>query len=154
MSQNDPMPGPAVIRPERTSDIVRGTCRLLVDLGAAPILEWTLANGRRADIAAIDIGGDLVIVEVKSCREDFEADAKWQDYLEFADRFYFAVDRDFPLELLPADCGLILADRYGAAILREGPRYALAPARRKAAVMRFARHAAERLIQLTVLQAG
>lgn len=143
-----------IIRPERTLDILRGTCRLLVDLGASPILEWTLANGRRADIAALDRGGDIVIIEVKSCRADFEADGKWQDYLEFADRFYFAVDRDFPRELLPEECGLILSDRYGGAILREGARSPLAPARRKAAMLRFARHAADRLILATVLRAA
>ncbi len=154
MSQIEHIEGePAVIiRPERTLDILRGTCRLLVDLGASPILEWTLANGRRADIAALDLNGDIVIVEVKSCREDFESDNKWQDYLEFADRFYFAVDRDFPQELLPEECGLIVSDRYGGAILRESPRIPLASARRKAAMLRFARHAADRLILATVLR--
>ena len=139
------------LRPERTIDIVRGTCRLLIELGAAPILEWTLPNGRRADIAAIDIAGELLIVEVKSCREDYEADSKWQDYLGFADRFFFAVDRDFPHELLPEASGLIIADRYGAAILRESARTPLPPARRKAAMLRFARQAAERLIHSTTL---
>src|SRR5262249_5318084 len=106
---------PLVLRPERTLDVIRGSCRLLLDLGASPILEWTLPNGRRADIAAIDAEGDILIVEVKSCREDFEADGKWHEYLEFADRFYFSVDCDFPQELLPEECGLIVADRYGAA---------------------------------------
>jgi hypothetical protein len=144
---NGEEPRAPALRPDRTLDIVRGACRLLIDLGASPILEWTLANGRRADIAAIDAAGDILIVEVKSCREDYEADAKWQDYLEFADRFYFAVDSDFPRELLPGETGLILADRYGAAILREAPREGLAPARRKAAMLRFARHAAERLMR-------
>jgi len=142
-----------IVRPERTLDIIRGTCRLLVDLGASPILEWTLANGRRADIAALDLNDEILIVEVKSCRADFEADEKWQDYLGFADRFFFAVDRDFPQELLPAACGLIVSDRYGGAILRESPRVKLAPARRKAAMMRFARHAADRLLLATVLRA-
>lgn len=156
MSQLDQIEsaGAVVIRPERTLDIMRGTCRLLVDLGASPILEWTLANGRRADIAALDLKGDIVIVEVKSCRADFEADNKWQDYLEFADRFYFAIDRDFPQELLPEACGLIVSDRYGGAILRESPRTPLSPARRKAAMTRFARHAADRLILATVLRAA
>jgi hypothetical protein len=155
MSQIENTEGAAevIIRPERTLDILRGTCRLLVDLGASPILEWTLANGRRADIAALDLNGDIVIIEVKSCRADFEADDKWQDYLEFADRFYFAVDRDFPQELLPEDCGLIISDKYGGAILRESERSPLAPVRRKAAMMRFARHAADRLILATVLRA-
>jgi hypothetical protein len=140
------------IRPARTLDILRGTCRCLLDLGASPILEWVLPNNRRADIAAIDAAGDLLIVEVKSCREDYEADAKWQDYLEFADRFYFAVDGDFPRELLPHETGLILADRYGAAILREAPREGLAPARRKASMLRFARHAAERLMRAQFIE--
>jgi hypothetical protein len=148
---SDEFANPALaLRPDRTADIVRGTCRLLLDLGASPLLEWTLANGRRADIAAIDAAGDILIIEVKSCREDYEADAKWQDYLEFADRFYFAVDADFPKELLPDQTGLILADRYGAAILREAPRGGLAPARRKAAMLRFARHAAERLMRAMI----
>jgi len=155
MSQIDQLKSDAavIIRPERTLNILRGTCRLLVDLGASPILEWTLANGRRADIAALDLNGDIVIVEIKSCREDFEADNKWQEYLEFADRFYFATDRDFPGELLPEACGLILSDKYGGAILRESPRTPLAPARRKAAMLRFARHAADRLILSTLLRA-
>ena len=151
MDQADLALSPQLLRPDRTIDIVRGACRLLVDLCAAPLLEWTLPNGRRADIAALDLAGEILIVEVKSCREDYETDAKWQDYLEFADRFYFAVDRDFPQDLLPGQCGLIIADRYGAAILRESPRAPLAPARRKAAMLRFARHAAERLIGVTVL---
>ncbi|MFZ1992261.1 MAG: MmcB family DNA repair protein [Alphaproteobacteria bacterium] len=156
MSQIEQLPSEAalVIRPERTLDIIRGTCRLLVDLGASPILEWTLANGRRADIAALDLRDEILIVEVKSCRADFEADDKWQDYLAFADRFYFAVDREFPQELLPEECGLIISDRYGGAILRESPCVKLAPARRKAAMARFARHAADRLILSTVLRAA
>jgi hypothetical protein len=138
-----------IARPARTSDIARGTCRLLVDLGAAPICEWTLTNGRRADIAAIDKAGEILIVEIKSCREDFAADDKWHEYLEFADRFYFAVDADFPHALLPEATGLILADRYGAEIVREAPCVPLAPARRKSAMLRFARHAALRLNEPT-----
>lgn len=149
VSSPEPLETP-LQRPDRTLDVVRGTCRLLFDLGAAPILEWTLPNGRRADIAAIDVEGDILIVEVKSCREDYEVDVKWPEYLEFADRFYFAVDTDFPQALLPEGTGLIIADRYGAAILREAPRQGLPPARRKASMLRFARHAAERLIRLTL----
>jgi hypothetical protein len=147
----DPVPA-ASLRPARTLDIMRGTCRLLLDLGCSPILEWVLPNGRRADVAALDAAGDILIVEVKSCREDYEADAKWQDYLEFADRFYFAIDTDFPRELIPGETGLIVADRYGGAILREAPRFALAPARRKASLLRFARHAAERLIRTVMIE--
>lgn len=132
-------------RPDKTADIVRGTCRMLLEQGAAPVIELTLANGRRADIAALDLKGEIVIVEVKSCRADFEVDAKWPDYLDFADRFFFAVDAEFPRDLIPEEVGLILADRYGAAVVREAPRVPLPAARRKAVLLRFARLAAERL---------
>ena len=140
-------------RPERTLDIARGACRLLLDMGTSPILEWALPHGRRADIAAIDDKGEILIVEVKSCREDYEADTKWTDYLEFADRFFFAVDADFPREILPEETGLMIADRYGAAIVREAPRSALPPARRKASLIRFARHAAERYARAILFEA-
>lgn len=149
MSIPEPI-GEALVRPMRTLSVMRGTCRLLLDLGWSPILEWTLPTGRRADVAALDAGGDILIVEVKSCREDYAADGKWHEYLEFADRFYFAVDAEFPQELLPEGAGLIVADRFGAAILREAPRVPLAPARRKASLLRFARHAADRLIQAQI----
>ncbi len=153
MSATESAPEPVkILRPDRTHEVARGTCRLLLDLGLSPLLEWTLPNGRRADIAALDSAGDILIVEVKSCREDYEADCKWKDYLEFADRFYFAIDADFPRDLIPEETGLIVADRYGAAILREAPRFALAPARRKASLLRFARHAADRLIRTVMIE--
>jgi hypothetical protein len=63
----------------------------------------------------------------------------------YCDRFYFAVGRDFPLELLPPEEGLILADRFGAEIVREARLRALSPARRKAMLIRFGRAAAGRL---------
>ena len=130
---------------ERAAAIVRGVMRHFVDLGWSGVLEFTLANGRRADIAAVNAGGEITIVEVKSCRADFLSDGKWQDYLEFCDRFYFAVDADFPREILPEDPGLIIADKYDARILRESPIERLAAARRKAVTLRFARAAADRL---------
>lgn len=127
------------------SDICRGVLRLFADLNIAGVTEMTLANGRRADIAAIDPAGKITIVEVKSSVADFRSDAKWPDYRPFCDRFYFAVGHGFPKELIPAETGLIVADGFGGAVLREPGETPLAPARRKAVTLRFARLAATRL---------
>ncbi len=105
-----------------------------------------LATGLRVDVMALGPKGELWVVECKSGRADFRSDRKWQGYLEFCDRFFWAVDADFPTDLLPEGTGLMLADGYDAEILRMGPETPLAGARRKAMLVRFARHAAGRLM--------
>lgn len=129
-------------RPDRTQALTRGVTRLFFNLGLAPLCEFRLANGRRADVAGIDRKGRFIIAEVKSCRADFEVDQKWPDYLDFCDQFYFAVDPHFPRVLLPDAEGLIIADDYGAAIARSAQDRPLNAARRKALTLRFARQAA------------
>ncbi len=137
--------GPAPrIRPDITAALTRGVTRLFVDLGFMPLPEFTLVNGRRADLMGLDDGGRFIIAEIKSCRADFEADGKWADYLDYCDAFYFAVAADFPQELLPEEEGLIIADAFGGAILRAGVERPLAAARRKAVTLRYARQAASR----------
>jgi hypothetical protein len=133
-------------RPEVTAALARGVTRVLWDHGLAPILEAPLANGRRADIMALAGSGEIWIVETKSCLEDFAVDQKWPDYVEFCDRFFFGVTEDFPRALIPEDAGLIVADGFGGAILRESPLRPLAGARRKAVTLMFARLAAQRLV--------
>ena len=125
--------------------ILRGTMRLFVELELASLPEFTLATGRRIDLLALGRDGRLVAVEVKSSRADFLADHKWQDYLAYADEFFFPVAPGFPSELLPTAEGLIVADRYAASIVRPAQRRALAAGRRRALVLRFARTAALRL---------
>jgi hypothetical protein len=125
--------------------IQRGVRRLFAQLGHVTVPEFTLANGRRADVIALAPDGVLTIVEIKSSIADFRADRKWPDYEDFCDRFYFAVPETVPFDILPEDRGLILADSFGAAILREAPHHALAGARRKAVTLRFARTAASLL---------
>ena len=125
-----------------TREVCRGVCRLLRDLGHACIVELPLPNGRRADVVGLSQSGDLWIVEVKSGVEDFRTDHKWPEYREFSDALFFAVAPGFPVELLPGDTGLILADRYGGEIVRQAPETRLAPARRKAMTLRFAHCAA------------
>src|SRR5690606_21891382 len=132
-------------RPAVTALLARGVTRMLLDLGLAPALEVPLANGRRADVMALSPQGEIWIVETKSCLADYACDEKWPDYLEFCDRFYFGVTEAFPRHLIPEEAGLIVADGFGGAILRESPVRPLAGARRKAVTLNFARLAAQRL---------
>ena len=130
-------------------DLCRGVCRALAQRGFATLVEVPLANGRRADVLALGRDGELVVVEIKSSVVDFKSDRKWQEYRAFCDRLYFAVASGFPSALIPDDCGLIVADPFGAAFLREGAALPLAPARRRAMLLRFAALAAGRLRRLT-----
>ncbi len=127
------------------AEIQRGICRALRALGHSVVCELPLANGRRADVVALSPGGDIWIVEIKSCLVDFQTDGKWHDYLDYCDRLYFAVTPDFPHEVLPQEAGLALADRYGAEFVREPAEERLNAARRKAMMLCFARAAALRL---------
>jgi hypothetical protein len=125
-----------------TREVCRGVGRLMRALGFASLNELPLPNGRRADVVGLSASGDIWIVEVKSSIEDLRADHKWPEYRDFSDALFFAVAPDFPVEILPADTGLILADRYGGEIVRPAPELRLAPARRKSMTLRFARAAA------------
>jgi hypothetical protein len=130
-------------------ELARGVCRALAHRGFATLVEVPLANGRRADILALARDGELIIVEIKSSVIDFRSDRKWPEYRAFCDRLYFAVPDGFPLELIPQECGLIMADPFGAAFLREAPVEPVVAARRRAVMLRFAQLAAMRLRRLT-----
>ena len=132
-------------QPAAAGSLARGVCRALEQLGYASLVEFPLANRRRADILALGRTGDLLIIEIKTSVADFRADRKWALYREFADRLYFAVPNEFPSVLIPEDCGLIVADAFGAAVLRHGVPTPLVPARRRALTLRFALAAASRL---------
>lgn len=128
--------------------VQRGVCRLLADMGYTALTELPLATGRRVDIAALGPSGQIIVMEIKSSLADFRADQKWEQYLDYCDRFYFAVPPEFPREVLPGHVGLVVADRYGAEILREAGEVRLPPARRKAMTLHFARTAARRVLRL------
>lgn len=125
--------------------ITRGVRRGLAERGFASLMEFSLPCSRRADVLAFDPAGTLIIVEVKSSVTDFRTDRKWPEYRDWCDAFYFAVDDRFPTELIPDDCGLMVADAFGAAVLREAPVERLAAARRKSLIQRAALVAAGRL---------
>jgi hypothetical protein len=134
--------------------LCRGAARALAQRGFAVLAEVPLADGRRADLMALGRDGALVIVEIKSSVADFRSDRKWPEYRQWCDQIYFAVAEGFPLELIPDECGLIHADGFGAAVLREPALHVLSAARRRAVQLRFARLAAARLQRILDPGAG
>jgi hypothetical protein len=132
----------------RAGEIVRGVQRMFAELGLASLTEVTLANGRRADVMAVGPKGEIVIVEVKSCLQDFRVDQKWPEYAPYCDRFYFAIDCDFPKDRIPSEVGLMVCDGFGGAVLREAEAVPLSGARRKAVTLSFGRLAAARLMRV------
>jgi hypothetical protein len=138
--------------PLAAQDVARGVTRLFFNQDLFGLCEVPLPNGRRADMMALDAGGTITIVEIKVSRADLLGDCKWLDYLDYCDRFFWAVPAGFDLAPFDHDnfqphlCGLIVADRYDAAVVREAPVRKLSPARRKAETLRFARRAARRLV--------
>lgn len=125
--------------------VQRGVCRYLRRAGLATVTELSLTTGRRADVVGLDPRGTIWIIEIKSGPEDFRADRKWPEYMAFCDRFYFAIPPGMDSRILPADTGLIVADGYGAEILRASSESRLPASRRKAVLLRFAHTAALRL---------
>lgn len=142
----EPEPAGAGSAPPRPGQLLaRGVCRHLAGHGFACVEELVPAPGLRVDVMALGPRGEMWVVECKSSRADFLSDGKWRGYLAWCDRFFWAVDAQFPVELLPPDTGLILADAHDAEIVRMGPESRLAGARRSALTRIFARHAAQRL---------
>ena len=133
-------------------DVARGVTRLFLRPELLRISEVPLCNGRRADLFALSPKGLVTIVEIKVSKADLLGDGKWPEYLDYCDRYFWAVPQGFDLSLMerpalmPERTGLIVADRYDAAILREAQSTMLAPARRKVETLRFARRAARRLL--------
>jgi hypothetical protein len=128
--------------------VQRGVCRLFRNMGFAVLPEFSLASGRRADVIAMDPTGLIWIVEIKSSLTDYRADGKWHEYRDYCDRFCFAIPHGMDGAIIPAEVGLIVADSYGAEILRQMPDHRLHASRRKAVSMQFARVAAQRLHSL------
>jgi len=147
---SNPIPDCFIDAPPIAADVTRGVTRLLCRHDLFAMCEVPLPNGRRADLMAIGARGELTIVEIKVSKADLLGDQKWADYLEYCDRFFWAVPQDLAhlldeTRFLPDHAGLMVADRYDAAVIREPSTRPLAPARRKAETLRFARRAARRL---------
>lgn len=136
---------------DRALMVRRGVQRLFFDLRLSMVPELPLASGRRADLVALGATGEIWIVEIKSSIEDFRCDTKWPDYRQHCDRLFFATHPGVPADLFPEDCGLIVADDWSGHLVREAPEHRLAAATRKALLLRFARAAADRLLQAELL---
>jgi hypothetical protein len=134
--------------------LARGVARHLRALGFASVEEFVPARGLRVDVIGVGPKGEIWIVECKSSRADYQSDQKWQGYLEWCDRFFWAVDLEFPTELLPAETGLIIADAYDAELVRMPDEQKLAAARRKKLTHKLAMDAAWRLPRLRDPQPG
>ncbi len=125
--------------------LARGVARHLSSLGFVSVEEFVPARGLRVDVMGLGPKGQLWVIECKSSRADCQSDGKWQGYLDWCDRYFWAVDSAFPVDLLPLESGLMIADAYDAEVIRMAPEAALAPARRKVLIQKFATHAARRL---------
>lgn len=125
--------------------LARGVARHFASLGWVSVEELVPTRGLRVDVMGLGPNSEIWVVECKSSRADFMTDHKWEGYLEWCDRFFWAVDADFPVDILPGGTGLMIGDAYDAEIVRMAPEAKLAPARRKVMVKKFATHAARRL---------
>ena len=134
--------------------LARGVARHLRSRGFVSVEEFIPARGLRVDVMGLGPKGEIWVIECKSSRADFQSDAKWQGYLEWCDRYFWAVDMEFPTDLLPDGTGLIIADAYDAEIIRMAPEETVAPARRKVLIQKFATQAARRLQALRDPGAG
>lgn len=132
---------------DKATALARGISRMLGEAGQTCLHEFTLRNGRRADVIALASNGTFTIIEIKTSVNDFRSDNKWPDYLDFCDHFYFAVPEDFPQDLIPEECGLMVADAYGAVVLRAPEEARLNGSRRRTLLLRYAEVAGRRLMQ-------
>lgn len=128
-----------------TAAVTRGVSRWLEDSGFATLREFKLGTGRRADVVGLDANGTLVMVEVKSTPGDFRADDKWLEYVPYCDAFSFAVPPEFPWQILPTTCGVVIVDAHSATVIRTAPVHKLHTSRRRALTLRFALAAGQRL---------
>lgn len=136
----------------RAAALARGIGRLFARNGIWCLPEMPLRSGRRADLMGIDAKGHVIIVEIKVSRADLMGDAKWPDYLDHCDRFFWGLAPALDRACMETDafrpdaCGVIVADGYDAEIVRPAPLRPLAAARRKAEVERLARAALRRQV--------
>lgn len=132
----------------RALRMARGICRFLAARGYSTLTEFPVGKGRRVDVIGLDRERRFVIVEIKTTPADFRGDSKWPDYLPWCDAYYFAVPDDFPADILPADQGLLVADAFDAAEIREAPVRPMNAARRRTQILKFALAAGQRLQQV------
>jgi hypothetical protein len=146
------MESETTISADGAAAVARGVSRMFLRNQIMVQSEVSLRNHRRADLMGVNAKGEVVIVEIKCSRGDLMGDRKWPDYLDYCDRYFWAVPAGFdhsPIAgefFLPERTGLIVADAYDAQIIRPAALVPLAAARRKVEVQRLARLAMRRLM--------
>jgi len=145
MHDDDAIPSEQLLQMQPGQLLARGVSRALISYGFVSVEEFVPARGLRVDVMGLGPKGEIWVFECKSSRADFQSDNKWQGYLDYCDRYFWAVDAEFPTDLLPDGTGLMIADAYGGEIIRMGPEDKLATARRKKLTHKFASDAARRL---------
>jgi len=128
------------------SRIARGVMRHFAQIGMPSLSEFSPTRGLRVDIITLGMSDEIWIVECKSGQSDFKSDKKWHNYLDWCDRYFWAVDANFPINILPSDTGIIIADAYDASITRGSPLNKLSAARRKKITKSIAISACNRLL--------
>ncbi len=126
--------------------IARGVMRHFDQIGLSSLSEFSPIKGLRVDIITLGMSNEIWIIECKSGQSDFKSDRKWHNYLDWCDRYFWAVDANFPIDILPINTGIIIADAYDASILREAPLNKLSPARQKKVIKSIAKSACSRLL--------
>ena len=134
---------------KNVSRIARGVMRHFAQIGLSSLSEFSPTSGLRVDIITLGISDEIWIVECKSGQGDFKSDKKWQNYIDWCDTYFWAVDSTFPIDILPSDTGVIIADAYDASFLREAPLNKLSAARRKKITKSIAKSACNRLLTHT-----
>jgi hypothetical protein len=138
----------------RGQSLARGVARHFSSLGWVSIEELAPVRGLRVDVMALGPKDEIWVIECKSNLADFRSDRKWGRYLEWCDRFFWAVDTRFPIDELPKITGLMIGDAYNSEIIRMGPETKMASSRRKGIVHKFAVNAARRLHEIRDTIAG
>ena len=126
--------------------IARGVMRHFDQIGLSSLSEFSPIKGLRVDIITLGMSNEIWIIECKSGQSDFKSDRKWHNYLDWCDRYFWAVDANFPIDILPINTGIIIADAYDASILREAPLNKLSPARQRKVIKSIAKSACNRLL--------
>lgn len=85
--------------------------------------EVELSPHLRCDILCITYEEQVIIIELKTCKQDFKSDNKWQKYMDYCDYFYFFSPRDIvPIDEIDNKVGLLYLDGNNVITIREASR--------------------------------
>ena len=101
-----------------TRKILQKTMQLLISKGFKIITEFALPNKKRVDIIGINTKKEIVIVEVKSNKNNFKNDNKLKKYLKYCNYFYFSCNEEIKDICISKKVGIILYNSKNIEISR------------------------------------